>query len=190
MVGERPGKLSQTWQRCLSWPSIIFPLLLYWTKLICQVVPPTYDYMHETVAEIAIREIPAWTFFFLITGTRLMFALVAPPIFLATSQILYCINKLDSMTSLSNSTRERRRSSNQMEAFRETDMILSCVMLSNWFCRMHLKFDFYLLMDSVAMQKAFNSSSHVFKTAYEVWLPPPKKPPDGFITCAIICLII
>ena len=146
--------------------------------------------MHETVAEIAIREIPAWTFFFLITGTRLMFALVAPPIFLATSQILYCINKLDSMTSLSNSTRERRRSSNQMEAFRETDMILSCVMLSNWFCRMHLKFDFYLLMDSVAMQKAFNSSSHVFKTAYEVWLPPPKKPPDGFITCAIICLII
>ena len=158
--------------------------------MICQVVLYTYDYMHEIVVEVATCEIPDWMFFFLITGSRLIFVLVAPPLFLVTSQILYWINKLDSMTSLTNSTRERRLSSNQMEAFRETDMILSCVMLSNWFCRMHLKFDFYLLMDSVAMQKAFNSSSHVFKTAYEVWLPPPKKPPDGFITCAIICLII
>ena len=146
--------------------------------------------MHEIVVEVATCEIPAWIMFFLITGSRLTFAFVAPPLFLATSQILYWINKLDSMTSLTNSTRERRRSKKKTEAYKETYMILSCVMLSNWFCRMHLKFDFYLLMDSVAMQKAFNSSSHVFKIAYEVWLPPPKKPPDGFITCVIICSII
>jgi len=142
------------------------------------------------IIEVVTRELPAWTMFLLVTGTRILFAVTAPPLFLATTQIAYWICKLNSITSKTNSNIKRRQSKNKTEGYKETKMILSCVMLSNWFCHMHIKVDFDLLLDSIAMQTAFNFSSHVFKTAYEVWLPPPKEPPDGYITCFLICLVM
>jgi len=136
--------------------------MLYWIILIFQVLLYTHNYLNEMIIEVVTRELPAWTMFLLVTGTRILFAVTAPPLFIATTRIAYWIYKLNSITSKTNSNRKRRRSKRKTEACKETKMILSCVMLSNWFCHMHIKVDFDLLLDSITMQTAFNFSSHVF----------------------------